>query len=275
MQGWNGTRLAGALLALLAGPAAARACGQAAQGQGGWQWPVPSPAAPAPAQQPSYGQQGTPSYGSGSLSNGYGMALQPSSQQGGTYQGAGGGAAYANFPGLVGLSPAQRQAAQQQGASTDGKPAGDAKDATPDWKRMSLAEPRPTAPPARGTRLRGPGRALGGDRLSVGGHVVRLRDVSAPALPAVCRSGATVWACGVDAREALQRLADAGPLLCVVTGVGPEPEAACAAGRDTLARGILLEGYATTTEPSLTQAMAEAQHDGRGIWARSAASGGR
>jgi endonuclease YncB( thermonuclease family) len=104
---------------------------------------------------------------------------------------------------------------------------------------------------------------------------VKLRDVTAPPLPALCRATTTVWACGLEARDALQKLADAGPLLCVVTGVGPEPEAACATGRDTLSKGILLEGYAYTSDPYLMDAMKEAQRDGRGIWARSKASGGR
>lgn len=126
------------------------------------------------------------------------------------------------------------------------------------------------AGPMVGDQFRGHPTAVSGDTLSFAGQQVKLTSIRAPELSAVCRSGATAWNCGQDAREALQRLAAARTVTCLVTQAGDMPVASCQSGADDLSGLVVSEGAAFPTDMTYDARMRVARADGRGVWARSA-----
>jgi len=110
---------------------------------------------------------------------------------------------------------------------------------------------------------------LTGDTLRVGGQVVRLEGVSAPARGSVCHGGgAENVDCGSAAANAMASLIRAQAVECTIRGHDDHgrPVGRCLAGGTRLSEAIVLDGWATAEIPELRQFEITARAAGRGIW---------
>ena len=73
----------------------------------------------------------------------------------------------------------------------------------------------PTSADAEAT-LSGPGRALEGDRLEVGGTIVRLWGIDAPEMKQSCVRAGAFWPCGRKAYDHLAAFLDGQTVICRV-----------------------------------------------------------
>ena len=195
-----------------------------------------------------YGSSVTSTYGSPTAANGQ-QSVSPNTQ---------------NNPNSIASSPGAPAAALPPAAGSEAAKKQEAKDA-------AAAHPAGTSSQAPralqvGDTLHGSPRAVTGDTLSFGTGTVKLSGVRAPDLGALCRAGLTVWRCGQDSRDALQRLADLRPVTCIITRTGGTAEASCASGRESMDKLVLEEGAAFPVGLS-APGLGGAKADGRGIWA--------
>jgi endonuclease YncB( thermonuclease family) len=129
------------------------------------------------------------------------------------------------------------------------------------------ANPASESEPLAGSVLRGQPRALTGDTLTFGNGAVHLSAVSAPALDAVCRKGATAWRCGEDSRQQLQSLIDERPVECIVLSTGMPSIAACRVGSDNLSAMLVERGSVFPADGYFKVELAAAKSNELGIWA--------
>ncbi len=125
---------------------------------------------------------------------------------------------------------------------------------------------------------------LDGDSLTIGSgkdlRTIRLQEIDAPEYRQTCRDARGVsWACGKDARSALQSIVKAGGLRCKVAATDSYHRiiGTCAVpgvddiGREMVRRGMAVSGAETTTSrfndggPYLREE-AEAAREKRGLW---------
>jgi len=108
---------------------------------------------------------------------------------------------------------------------------------------------------------------IDGGTLRLGGQVVRLLGVEAPARGGLCAGGRD---CGGQAASALAGLVRDRGVSCTLQARDREgrPLAACAAGGVDLGRAIIASGWAHAAAGSMGMADLEAQarRQGRGLW---------
>ena len=117
-------------------------------------------------------------------------------------------------------------------------------------------------------RLSGDAVVNDGDSITLNGERIRLRGIDAPEYRQTCERSGETYPCGRRAREALARLAAAGPVECA----GWERDrynrllAVCTAGGIELNRRLVEEGWAIAYG-DYGDVEAEARKNGRGLWA--------
>ena len=252
-------------------------CSPVAMAQG-WSWTPPASEVPAPVTAPAPVQQGSALYGAQgtvSPSAGYGgnlgmapagntMFNQPWTQRWGTPYG-GQNNPYQPFP----AQPNVGQSPGMQGPQGQKKPVIDTKKKDDTKKDSKTAKTQPAPVITTGDIIKGFPRAASGDTLSFDGQIVHLDGIHAPDLGAVCREGLTTWKCGQDARTSLEQLLSSGETVCHVTSIqGSDVSAMCTLGNAVLAKIVVSNGMATTTNSQFVGDMKESQADGRGIWAK-------
>lgn len=102
-------------------------------------------------------------------------------------------------------------------------------------------------------------------------HRIRLAGLEGPASEAACYDPAQrLWACGLQARAALNNLIRGQTLLCRDTGLkaGEASIAHCSLGREPLDRAMVRQGYARplTVDGPLAPDLLEARVQKRGLW---------
>jgi endonuclease YncB( thermonuclease family) len=115
---------------------------------------------------------------------------------------------------------------------------------------------------------------LDGDTLRVGGQVVRLEGISAPARGSVCHFGGRAGGdpqdmdCGSAAANALASLVRGSAVDCAIRSHDEQgrPVANCLAGGTRLNEALVLDGWAKAETASLRVSEATARAAGRGIW---------
>lgn len=115
--------------------------------------------------------------------------------------------------------------------------------------------------------LAGTARVVDGDSLVVNGQRVRLAGIDAPELEQTCIRDGTGYACGRDARGALERLTRAGAVTCRYheTDRYGRLLGYCEAGGVDLNREMVRGGWALAYG-DFTGAEREARQESRGIW---------
>ncbi|MFT0859493.1 thermonuclease family protein [Ancylobacter sp. G4_0304] len=111
-------------------------------------------------------------------------------------------------------------------------------------------------------------RVADGDSLEVGGERIRLEGLDAPELHQSCGAPGREWPCGRRAREALQKLVDAGEVSCrpVDEDRYGRAVAICEAGGRDLGRAMVAQGLAISLGAYGAEER-EARASQRGIWA--------
>jgi endonuclease YncB( thermonuclease family) len=148
---------------------------------------------------------------------------------------------------------------------------------SPEPKRMAKAESAP--PPVssgESFELEPPYRILDGLTLAAGRVTVTLDGLEGPPAKAACRgSEGALWACGLQARAALNNATRQRRLSCRGTGrtetlpTGEEAmRTACIAEGEDLARRLVVEGWAKPApdRPEFRGEVEEARGAGRGLW---------
>ena len=102
----------------------------------------------------------------------------------------------------------------------------------------------------------------------------RLANVTAPPRAAVCFDrDRSLWACGLQARAALNNLVRGKELTCAPSAPGATPaayvEAQCTAGRTDIGLELVRLGFArpSSDDPALLEAEAAARSEQVGLWA--------
>jgi len=129
---------------------------------------------------------------------------------------------------------------------------------------------------SRSDSVSGKAQVLAADTLRIGKRRVRLASIEVPdanqrCLRAGARAGGRTWACGQDAKEAMQRLVGARTVSCEV-GSADEAELAhgrCKADGTDLGEALVRAGFAFASGsfmPTFSSAQSEAQAKKSGIW---------
>jgi endonuclease YncB( thermonuclease family) len=137
----------------------------------------------------------------------------------------------------------------------------------------------PASAPA-GQRLSLPAdrlEVIDGNTLLVGGHLVRLRGIVAPARGSVCQTtGNASRDCGIMAANALASLVRGAALDCTVNGhdEADRPVADCRSAGITLSEAMVRDGWAFALHDyaGLRRTETEARAAGRGVWRNPGAS---
>jgi endonuclease YncB( thermonuclease family) len=125
---------------------------------------------------------------------------------------------------------------------------------------------------SKNLQFRGPAFAVDGDTLDVAGSRVRLEGVDAPEIGQMCNGGSGgTWACGKDARRALEMLANSGEVACENKGLdkyGRHLGVCFAGGKDLNAEMVRMGLAWAFVKYSATYVAeeAEAKAAQRGIW---------
>lgn len=119
-------------------------------------------------------------------------------------------------------------------------------------------------------RMQGVARVVDGDTLRLGGERIRLKGIDAPELDQTCRRDDVRYACGRQARAALERLAGGAPVRC--TGWERDRHgrllAVCHAGESDLNAAMVMSGWAVAFG-AYTAEESQARRERRGLWAGS------
>jgi endonuclease YncB( thermonuclease family) len=153
-------------------------------------------------------------------------------------------------------------------------------------EQVQVAEPAPTIdapkreeransapmppPPGQEFELEPPYRILDGLTLAAGSVTVTLDGLEGPQPGAACRApDGALWACGLQARAALNNAIRQRRLLCRGTSSGEETiRAVCKVDGEDLANLLVREGWArpTSAGSGMQTALAEAREQRRGLW---------
>lgn len=117
--------------------------------------------------------------------------------------------------------------------------------------------------------LTGAVRLADGDSLELGGQRIRIEGIDAPELHQNCGTPNTEWACGRRAKEALQKIIEAGEVTCRPVDqdrYGREVSICEVGGRD-LGRAMVEQGWAVATGIAYADEQRVARAARRGIWA--------
>jgi endonuclease YncB( thermonuclease family) len=95
------------------------------------------------------------------------------------------------------------------------------------------------------TALKGRATAIAGDRLRVGGTIVRLEGIEAPEADQTCDGPSGKWKCGSAAKEALSRAVRGRAVSCETTGKDETatPTARCSIGGTDVAAPLVQSGH--------------------------------
>ncbi len=129
-----------------------------------------------------------------------------------------------------------------------------------------------SAAPSSPSVVEGKAIALAGDRLRVGGRVIRLEGIEAPDADQDCaQSDGKSWHCGATARAALDRLVRSRVVACTISAGatdGAEPGTCTIAGAD-IAADLVRQGH-VFAEAGLFASYAGEEHSARsskaGVW---------
>lgn len=114
-----------------------------------------------------------------------------------------------------------------------------------------------------------------GDTLQVEGRLLSLANIDAPEIGQLCRKGNHLWACGMDAARALQKLLamQQAAVVCRTSAQAGAPETAeCAVGSADIAEDLVASGLAVAQPeaPAAVQRLQkQAEAAGLGIWSGS------
>ncbi len=116
--------------------------------------------------------------------------------------------------------------------------------------------------------LHGAVRVVDGDSLELDGERIRLDGIDAPELRQSCGPPSAAWACGLKAREALRRAAEAGGVSCRPLDGDRygRTVAVCRAGEADLGRAMVEAGLAVATGLAYAPEEAAARAARRGLW---------
>jgi len=131
--------------------------------------------------------------------------------------------------------------------------------------------------PAKAAELKGPAQVVDGNKLTIGGSVVRLYGIDAPDENQMCERRGAPWRCGQDAGWALAERLERHWVLCETRADAPNPEASEAVPAICYLEGrqidvnawMVAQGWALA-DPGATAYAAEehtAEQAGRGLWA--------
>lgn len=115
--------------------------------------------------------------------------------------------------------------------------------------------------------IAGAARVIDGDSLEIGGLRIRLAGIDAPELGQTCNEGTASYACGEQARTALDRLVAGQAVACVTRRKDRYDRfmSTCAAGDRDLNRAMVEAGWAVASG-DYHLAEARARRDRRGLW---------
>lgn len=118
-----------------------------------------------------------------------------------------------------------------------------------------------------GAELSGFAKVIDGDSLRIGGSEIRLKDIDAPEGRQTCRRDGQDWACGEDARRALQRFVGGKKVVCrsVERDKHDRYLAYCDAGGRTLNEAMVEAGFAVSYGGYRNRER-EAKTARRGVW---------
>jgi len=123
----------------------------------------------------------------------------------------------------------------------------------------------------------GRARVISADTLRIGRHRIRLSGIEVPDLNQRClrsgaRAGGRTWACGREAREALQRLVHGHTVKCEISSAGSTEDASpgrCETKRMDVAEALVKAGFAFAEGmfmPTYGSAETAAKESKSGIW---------
>jgi endonuclease YncB( thermonuclease family) len=123
---------------------------------------------------------------------------------------------------------------------------------------------------AAGGKLAGEAQALKGDSVIIRSSRIQLYGITAPQPDEQCQAAGGAWPCGTEALKALSKQVDGRQLACRLKQKAGHGfwQASCQLADTDVAEMQVRAGWARALIDKYTEAEAQAQTAGRGLWRR-------